>query len=609
MLGAAQELFIKKGGMLFVEEPVWPFLQKLVSLNILPYIDFAIAERLLREKKAPESIAAFLCYLSLAMRSGHLCVEISGQNPDPLKIIAVSLDQESENIFSKEQAFFWKELIYCGVKELNNYSDLPITILNDKIYFNKLFKIETDILFHFYRLQKMSPKIPISHSYLSNHLTLYLIEKKLLLEQKEAIENASMNSLTLICGGPGTGKTYTAGNLIKLFLESLPEDRRKAFEIVLAAPTGKATANLYQSLLLAIKDVSLSTSIKKMTLHSLLNVRGTKRVEDPVTKILTADLLIIDESSMIDAQLMKYLLESIKPGARLVFLGDPFQLPPVGVGMLFSDMVEACKGLKSFIELKKCVRTELKQIIDLAEAVKVGDWLKTMSLLEQGECISLEFIEKQKSNIELIKRFKMQFTFSSEDIENPSKLFQNFSSFRLLSSLRRGAWGVETLNHLFLMELQKTCQTKLFAAPIMVIQNDSRMELANGEVGVLVRKLQGGELLQKGDYALFQRKNEEGEIEVRRIPALLLPRFEYAYCISIHKSQGSEFDHAVVLIPPGGEVFGREILYTGITRARKKLEVWADISSLKSVILQPSFRLSGFVSRYQDLNEDRNKEK
>jgi exodeoxyribonuclease V alpha subunit len=132
----------------------------------------------------------------------------------------------------------------------------------------------------------------------------------------------------------------------------------------------------------------------------------------------------------------------------------------------------------------------------------------------------------------------------------------------------------------------------------MIISNDYRQDLFNGETGVLMRKLPAGEeKVSSEDMAYFFSRNGE---EVRRIPGLLLPKFEYAYCLSVHKSQGSEFDRVVLLMPEGSELFGREVFYTAITRARKQLDIFGSDHVLHKTILQEGSRLSGLGQRLLD---------
>jgi exodeoxyribonuclease V alpha subunit len=181
---------------------------------------------------------------------------------------------------------------------------------------------------------------------------------------------------------------------------------------------------------------------------------------------------------------------------------------------------------------------------------------------------------------------------------SPEALFNAFNQFRILSPLRQGPFGVNALNELFKRHFEKQAKHRLsFIAPITIMKNDAQFGLSNGEIGILIRQNREPQpfdsLFQEGDYALFI--GEQGI--VRSLPAILLPAFEYAYCMSVHKSQGSEFEHVLLLLPEGAEIFGKEGLYTGVTRAKKGLEIWSSQETFKKILMKHSHRLSGIKLR------------
>jgi len=172
----------------------------------------------------------------------------------------------------------------------------------------------------------------------------------------------------------------------------------------------------------------------------------------------------------------------------------------------------------------------------------------------------------------------------------------------MLTPLRKGLLGIDVLNQLFFeAALSRSSRSNCFFAPIMIQNNDHRSGLFNGEVGLLVKTRPATghfqHKLNQNDYAVFASKSGEAQ-DVRKIPALLLPKFDYAYCLSIHKSQGSEFDHVLLLLPEGAEQFGREALYTGVTRARQKLEVWGNGVIIQRMIERCVQRYSGVRTRF-----------
>ncbi|MFN0065950.1 MAG: ATP-dependent RecD-like DNA helicase [Chlamydiales bacterium] len=326
-------------------------------------------------------------------------------------------------------------------------------------------------------------------------------------EQRRAVEKALCSSLTLISGGPGTGKSFTAAMLVRRAVEA-------GLSVAVAAPTGKATMHIGQ----AVEGAHVKT------LHSLL----VKKRELPY------DLIVVDEASMIDAPLMTQLFTSLKEGARLVLLGDRDQLPPIDTGHFFADLAKSTDACF----LQECHRTELQEIISWAKDVKNGKSIPYSPLTP-------DIVEKIATKL----RHCGQNTFC------------------VLSPLRQGRYGVDLLNE-FLHERLADLPT-----PIMIRENKG--EFVNGQRGVLT--------------------GEEAEIGGKVYRRYQLPRFEYAYVMSVHKSQGSEYSEVWVLLPEGAVHFGREMLYTAITRARKRVELFAVEGVVETIVSSHTSRLSGIM--------------
>lgn len=308
---------------------------------------------------------------------------------------------------------------------------------------------------------------------------------------------------------------------------------------------------------------------KASTLHALLNIRESVKKRE---ELLSADLIIVDESSMIDLHVLNRLLASVKPGARLILIGDPHQLAPVESGSLFSDLVAYARPLPNGpVELKTCLRTELRSLVQVANAIKTGYTHELLQLLEsKQEGIAYRDLpeEGQKKLVE-----EAIPHFLPPDFSSPQQLLTHFNRFRLLSPFRKGPYGVESLNRL----LAKACtHTPL---PIILTRSDRRLGLFNGEMGVLL-----------SDCALFPAENGE----VRRLSPLLLPPYEYAFCLSVYKAQGSEFDEVWVVLPEGSEYFGREVLYTAVTRARRKIQIWGSHTVIANTCARRAVRTSRF---------------
>lgn len=575
-------------------------------------IDLTIAQNLLKGTDGHEDTTTFLWYLSVISREGHLCLHLSPNTISPCPSTLKLWNEPGKQIPALQELAKLQEQIVSGAAKLpkelitqvsntNFLCSTPVCQNDDRYYYQKYWHFETLFLKNLEMLEKIEPSINPDPNYIDSRLKELCDKKTLLPEQAQAIQTCCKQTITIICGGPGTGKTYTAGMLMRVLWEALTPEDRTHCKIALAAPTGKAAANLEKSLQKAIGTMTSFPTLKATTLHSLLAINS----KTPISE-LDADLIVVDESSMIDMQLMAYLFSAIKPGARLIMLGDPYQLPPVESGNLFADLIESrmIKGNDNgVIELTKCLRAELQGIVDFSHKINAGDVEGVFNILSANDrskgisyntLVEDDFRLLQKQIATLSKRFQVNHT-------DTNNLLHAYNQFRILSPMRKGPFGVDQLNHMFLKQLMKDgIEEGIFNAPIMITSNDSRMELFNGAVGILTRHfLAKGEhdSFHEGDFAIFPA-NDQSDV-ARKIPAFLLPRYEYAYCLSVHKSQGSEFDEVLLILPEGSELFGREVLYTAATRAKKHLEIWGSKGVIRKTIMNRNVRVSGVSKRLE----------
>lgn len=606
MLGIAQKLFnaVTENQVPFKackSALHWEFLEAFFVLYELNPIDCQVARTLLKNYTMVfESVAALICHLSNAVRNGHLMIRVEKDEVFP----SIKSIWTKEAEISDEDLTKFNDLCIAGFQELeknpifkglisknqNGFITTSLYQFENMLYFQRYFNAETAILENLIRLQKSEPTFKCDNEKIETALEILLDNKTLLKEQAEAISKASKQTITLICGGPGTGKTYTAGYLLKILTESLPEQIRLNLKIALAAPTGKAASNLQKSL-----SHLTHSQCKAKTLHQLLGIRSDGKIinDNPLT--LDADIVLIDESSMIDVSMMAKLLSSIKPRTRIIFLGDHHQLPSIDAGAMFSDI--ACLIPESLVTLKVCLRAELQEIVDFGKAINDGNSESVFKLLQNGNAVKKLVIDPITEE-NLFQNFKNRFPLIIKDESNPVEILKSFDQFKMLSPLRSGPFGVDSLNHLFFEKLVKRSNHPM-AIPIMLLRNDSQLELYNGEVGVLVLAPRGYDEsfnAKKGDYAIFPCKING----FRKLPALNLPQYEYAYCLSVHKSQGSEFNHVLCLLPQGSEHFGREVLYTAVTRARSSLMILGNDVVIDSTIKNKVHRLSGLQRRNQN---------
>ncbi len=627
MFGLAKQLFIERGGRKSWKErrPCrWPILSKALKAGCFSYVDYAFAEMFLENiSNVDERTAAFLCHLSRSSREGHLCIKIEENKitPSPREMWFSENVEEGEinelrtlaENLSKGVSALPEQLLTDVKKEASTFPITPICRYGSLYYFQKNWVLESLFLDHFKRLLTSKPSLDINLEKAQQQIASLQGMNQLNQQQASAIQQALTHSFSVITGGPGTGKTYTAGHLIKLFWESLDEKQKEKCVIAIAAPTGKAASNLQRSLQRATADIEDYPPLQAKTLHSLLGIRRSTPLLDKPPPKLVADLILVDECSMIDVGIMAQLFASVKKGARLVLLGDPHQLPPVEAGSLFSDAVTVLKQNDDYsvhvTDLKTCLRVELQEMIDFATTINQGLASQALELLNQKKETSalkrLSFdLEKENWRAlqdRLLSHAQTLFPSPRVVSNHPEEILEAYNQFRLLSPLRKGPFGVDEMNQrLFHKMVQKVRREEWFVSPIMVTSNDYKMELFNGEVGVLLRRRSHDLQIKEGDYAIFPANQGNS---IRTIPAILLPKYEYAYCLSVHKSQGSEFDRVLLLLPEGSEVFGREVLYTAVTRARKKLEVWGPEDVLSQTLSKTSSRTSGITGRFCCKNE------
>ena len=313
----------------------------------LSYLDYVLTHRLLRHyADVGQEVALFICHLILAAKEGHLCLRICFGELAP-SVNHLWQNEESQ-LLTDEEVRALTLLIFEGAQKIpsglltSNCSDdvaphTPICREGNDFYLQRHWIFETLFLKSLKRHLKTAPALILNPQSVKKTVENLYRENFLLQAQTEAVLQGCLNPLTLISGGPGTGKTYTVGYLIKVFWEHLSKEQKQSCQIVLAAPTGKAAANLQRSLEKVSATLDDFPSIQAKTLHALLGVKPEGYYKN---SRLGADLIIVDESSMIDIKMMAYLFDALKLGSRLILLGDQHQLPSIEAGSVFVDLIQ-----------------------------------------------------------------------------------------------------------------------------------------------------------------------------------------------------------------------------------------------------------------------------
>jgi exodeoxyribonuclease V alpha subunit len=420
-------------------------------------------------------------------------------------------------------------------------------------------------------------------------------------EQRRAAEQAARSWTTVLTGGPGTGKTTTVAGLICVLADQAGHGRR--LSVALAAPTGKAAARLQESVLEEAKDARFSDDDRRrlqdmdaVTLHRLLGWRpdNATRFRHDRTNRLKYDLIVVDESSMVELTMMARLLEATRADSRLVLVGDPHQLTSVGAGAVLGDLVRGYEGRtpSPVVTLETSHRFG-DEIGALARAVREDRVEEVLERLRSG-VPGIEFVEDAEPEAllrDLVLTAARDVRAAAEQGDTEAAL-RALDRHRLLCAHRDGPYGVTHWNRAaeaWLAEDADTDHWPVWYAgrPLIVTSNDYAVGVYNGETGVVVRR---------GDGAL--RARISGSDGVRDLATTRLVDVDTMHALTIHKSQGSQVDEVTVLLPPpDSRLLSRELFYTAITRARRLVRVVGSEDTVREAVRRRVQRASGLAAR------------
>lgn len=545
-------------------------------------LDVAFAQFLSRrtdfdplQKQALESIVMKVSY---EQNQGHICIQVD----------------------EKEQVL----LLASGVAEANpsQANPLPLVIEQNRLYLHRYWWYENRLAM---QIKAMAMSIQAVEK-LETLLDRYFDEID---DQREAAKMAVKQSFCIITGGPGTGKTFTVVKILAL-LQELAE---QPLHIALAAPTGKAAMRLQESIGFSKEKLPCSDAIKKhipetvTTLHRLLGAMPpSPYFRHHADKPLVYDLVVVDEASMVDLALMSKLLDALKSGARLILLGDKDQLASVESGAVLADLASAETLQNNVYTLKKSHRFG-GAIKKLAEAVNLQQDEIAWQLL-CGEDATV-----QRLNDDLIDYVAAQQADYLQLIKAGAafeKIYQAFSRFQVLCSNRQGKNSVADINDLVEQKLAEQKRIELSGLwypgrPVIITQNNPALHLYNGDIGICMADRAGStrplDLGAKQDsteklMVFFQRA--DGSVK-KYLPARV-PHCETVFAMTIHKSQGSEFEEVLIVLPEAiNPVLTKELLYTAITRAKKTIKLVAGEAVFTATLRQKIERVTGLVDKFK----------
>jgi exodeoxyribonuclease V alpha subunit len=457
--------------------------------------------------------------------------------------------------------------------------------------------------------------------------------------RRMAVATAVLRRLTVVAGGPGTGKTSAVACIYALLVEQATAAGAPAPLIALAAPTGKAAARLAEAVHEQAERLTTGPDVRQelrgataSTVHRLLEGRpdSRSRFRHDRTNRLPHDVVIVDEASMLSLTLMARLLEAVPPEARLILVGDPDQLSSVEAGAVLGDVVGPAAGAP---RLGSAARALLAQvtgdvpdgdgregsgfgdgvvvldrgyrfaggIADLAAAVRGGDPDAVVRALAAGTDDVVWIAEEATDavvgdTLEPVRRDAVRSgraVIAAARAGDAAAALGALGDFRLLCGHRRGPYGVSQwtprIEEWLAAELGELGGQGLDypGRPLLITANDYDLDLFNGDTGVVIAGARGGL------DAAFQRRGELFEVRPSRLGAV-----DTVYAMTVHKSQGSQFGTVVVIVPPAdSRLLTREVLYTAVTRARTRLIVVASEAAVRTATANPAVRATGLADR------------
>lgn len=472
--------------------------------------------------------------------------------------------------FVKELLGVTEEDIESSIIELKVKEEIVLEKRDEQewIYLMPFYKAENNVAQRIMILQtsKNIKHLPFIDKELRN------IEKKQNIElsekQKEAVKTVNENNVTIITGGPGTGKT----TIIKTIIDIYKEKGRK---VILCAPTGRAA-----------KKMSETTGEEAKTLHRLLDIG---KLEDETGKVglidydvapIDGDILVVDEMSMVDLFLMNYLLKAIYQGTKLILVGDADQLPSVGPGSILKDLIESERI--PTVHLDKIFRQAAKSKIIL-NAHRVNNGEKFINKEDAGfEKLSNDFFYINERNQEKI--IQEVISLCKDRLKNYGN-YDFFSNIQVLSPTKKGNLGTKELNKLLqtslnpvdIAKIEKKVGDVIFREGDRIMQTKNNYEIYWEKKG---NKYEVGSGIFNGELGKIETINiEEQSIKVKFDDEKIawytfqeLEQLEHSYVTTIHKAQGSEFDVVIIIVPQTSPMLlTRNLLYTGLTRAKKML--------------------------------------
>ncbi|RPI78578.1 MAG: exodeoxyribonuclease V subunit alpha [Desulfobacteraceae bacterium] len=603
-------------------------IKQLNEQGLLRPIDLHFARLMQRlSGQADPRISVAAALVSKERREGHICLDLSKWDGRTF-----SAEKDQDVSITLPGLVEWTSVLRASsvVGEPGQYKPLILDREN-RLYLYRYWEYQARLSESIHkRLLETEPTM--DPEFLKSALSRYFTEddKKEINRQKIAAFTCLRKRFSIISGGPGTGKTFTVAKILALLIEQSAE---RVLRIALAAPTGKGAARLQETIKKIKTDLPCPESVKQLvpdeakTIHRLLKtIPGSPYFRFNRENPLPLDILVLDEASMVDLALMSKLVQALPPTARLIVLGDKDQLASVEAGAVFGDMcdtgashnyskahcldLEAVTGYKlqegqesaalpglqdCLTQLRRSYRfSQESKIAALSRAVNEGNADLVMTILKNSKKedeVCWRPLPRPEDLAHTLKTHILDRFQECFQATEPREFFKRFEKFRILCGLRQGPYGVTAMNQTIETLLNRSGPARpgekwYQGRPVLVTRNDYHLNLFNGDSGVVWPDPKAGQELR------VYFPGAEGELQ--RFHPLRIPEHETLYAMTVHKSQGSEFDELLLILPDrDAPVLTRELIYTAITRARHKVTIWGPEEVLRLAISRRTERTSG----------------
>lgn len=518
-----------------------------------------------------ELVIAACALVSKAVGHGHICLDLKG-----ILSGGHALSRHKEQKIDFPGFTEWESALNSSPM-VSNGIETPIVIDSAHlVYMSRYY----DYQYRFARNivnRLLMDEQPYDDVYLNDLIESYLPgEKSHIIYQKNAVKHAVSHPFTIISGGPGTGKTFVTSVIKNIITSHADKQNRTKPRIITLAPTGKAASKLDQG----------------STIHSLLKpLKNRPGFHHNKDNQIIADVVIVDESSMVDIALFTILMEAIPDKAKVILLGDKNQLSSVQAGSVFNDLCMVESLSECIYNFEFNFRSKGKTGIEkFSNAVKNNNAIEIEDILGSNKYQDIVFLNSEEQGFQeiladTIKKEYNPFTAS----HNLEAALLHIDDFKVLCAVNSGSYGTLSISYLCENILRSDKNSgipgALFYHMIMVNTNDYKKGLFNGDTGIIIRT-------DEEDMAYFKGS----ENNIREFSPVDLPGYDNAFAITIHKSQGSEFNKVLIIVPEIiSPVLTRQLLYTGVTRAKEKVIIAGKIDIIKQAAGLDITRTSGLT--------------